>query len=555
MAVEGDKSPHQINRPAGRRGLTSGVIRFAKRKRRAKRGLVAAAAILAVSSFVACSAGSDNTSAAGTGGGPGGKVVVRLYSGMATTDPFKDTSAPGWQLLRNVYEGLVALDDKLQPHPLIAESWKANAAATEYTFVLRQGVTFHNGKPVTPDDVKYSLDYFRQYAANKSSLNAVDNVSVVDDKTVKVHLSRPKASLVADLGNPIAIPIVPKGSADKDGLAKTPIGTGPYTIKSFEPQVRAVLEAYPGYKPVDEDPSGLAGRRVAKVKTVEMVYVADDRVAAAGLETGEFDIITRVPPQDVKRLNDLPDVDVAASPGSAWIAINLNASAGEVANLKIRQAIMYATDPSAMLQTSGFGQGRLTNSYTPPEVDWYTKDASGYWPYKYDPNKAKQLLSEAGYDGDPITVIAGAPPYQEQNAVILQQQAKAVGLNLKVDKIDHTTFIERTQSGNYEMYSAGGPFQTTPDLFYVQYYCGAAGKNRYGYCDKGYDTIYDQAAGVTDKTKRNALFAQLEKKLKDDAIILPLYFNDVDFGVNKRVTGLNANAFEWLIMWNVSVNS
>jgi len=165
------------------------------------------------------------------------------------------------------------------------------------------------------------------------------------------------------------------------------------------------------------------------------------------------------------------------------------------------------------------------------------------------------LLSEAGYDGGPITVIAGAPPYQEQNAVILQQQAKAVGLNLKVDKIDHTTFIERTQSGNYEMYSAGGPFQTTPDLFYVQYYCGAAGKNRYGYCDKQYDTIYDQAAAVTDKTKRNALFAQLEKKLKDDAIILPLYFNDVDFGVNKRVSGLNANAFEWLIMWNVSVNS
>jgi peptide/nickel transport system substrate-binding protein len=555
MAVEGDKVRVQTYRSAGHRGFTSGVAWFRTRKKLAKRGFVAAAAILAVSSFVACSAGSVNTSAAGTEGAPGGKVVVRLYSGMATTDPFKDTSAPGWQLLRNVYEGLVALDDKLQPHPLIAESWKANSAATEYTFVLRQGVTFHNGKPVTPDDVKYSLDYFRQYAANKSSLNAVDNVTVVDDKTVKVHLSRPKASLVADLGNPVAIPIVPKGSADKDGLAKNPIGTGPYTIKSFEPQVRAVLEAYPGYKPVDEEPSGLAGRRVAKVKTVEMVYVADDRVAAAGLETGEFDIITRVPPQDVKRLNDLPDVDVAASPGSAWIAINLNASAGEVANLKIRQAIMYATDPSAMLQTSGFGQGRLTNSYTPPEVDWYTKDASGYWPYKYDPDRAKQLLSEAGYDGRPITVIAGAPPYQEQNAVILQQQAKAVGLDLKVDKIDHTTFIERTQSGNFEMYSAGGPFQTTPDLFYGQYYCGTAGKNRYGYCDKEYDTIYDQASAVTDKAKRNALFAKLEKKLKNDAIILPLYFNDVDFGVNKRVSGLNANAFEWLIMWNVSVNS
>jgi peptide/nickel transport system substrate-binding protein len=516
----------------------------------AVRPLGAALTVVALAITAACS--SDTGAAGGTGGGDGGKIVARLYSGMATTDPFKDTSAPGWQLLRHTYEGLVALDKDLKPHPLVAESWSSNEKATEFTFVLREGVTFHDGKAVAAEDVKYSLDYFRENASNKAQLSTVKSVDVVDPKTVKVTTKTSKPSLVADLGNPVGIPIVPSGSADNDGLTKNPIGTGPFKITSFDPQVRAVLTKYDKYKPVDEEPNGLAGRREAKVGTIEFVYVADDRVAAGGLETGEFDVITRVPPQDVDRLSKMSDSGVEASPGAAWIAINLNASKGPMKDVRIRRALMHATDPKAMLTTSAFGKGRLTSSYTPPEVDWYAKGASDYWPNAYDPAKAKQLLQEAGYDGAKITVIAGAPPYQEQNAVILQQQAKAVGLNLEVNKLDHTTFIERTQSGQYEMYSAGGPFQTTPDLFYVQYYCGEEG-NRYGYCDKDYDATFERASQTVDHESRLALFAQLEKKLKDDAVILPLYFNEVDFGVNKRVTGLEANLYEWLILWNVSV--
>lgn len=487
---------------------------------------------------------------------PTGKASVRLWTGMQTSDPFQDVGASSWNLLRAVYEGLTALDDKLVPQPLLAKSWKVSDDAKTYTFALRDDVVFHNDKPMVAADVKYSLDYYRNNSLGKANLSSVQNVQVVDEHTVAIHLSRPSGGLAADLANPIVVPIVPAGSADGGKLATKPIGTGPYQIASFEPQVRGVLKAFGGYKPLTTPAAGLAGRRVALIDTLEFFLVADDQVAAAGLETGEFDLVPRVPTSDIKRFSSLPDAKVLTGPGSGSVSISMNLAKSPLSDIRLRKALTYALDKSAMLGVTAFGFGRVANSFHPPEVNWYVKDAEDYWPYAHDPAQAKKLLAEAGYDGTPIVVYAGSPPYQEQNAVILQQQAKEVGLNLKVQKMDQTTFITKGSNGDYQMTSTGSPFRATPDLFYTQYYCGGgSAKNQYGYCDPAYDAAFEKASATIDRAQRNQLFAGLEKKLKDDAVILPLYINDVAVGVSNKVQGFAPNVYDWLIVWNVWIAS
>src|SRR5690606_35965779 len=134
----------------------------------------------------------------------------------------------------------------------------------------------------------------------------------------------------------------------------------------------------------------------------------------------------------------------------------------------------------------------------------------------YDVEKAKDTLASSGYNGEPIEVIAGAPPYQEQNAVLLQQQAKEAGINLQVNKLEHTTFIERAQKGDFDLFSNGGPFATTADMYYVQYYCdGGAIQNRFSYCNPEYDALFDKASAELDPDTRNYMFADLEVILKD----------------------------------------
>ncbi|MFC0527527.1 ABC transporter substrate-binding protein [Phytohabitans kaempferiae] len=516
---------------------------------------VAVAAVLVATACGSSDDGDTNSTDSArpqVGDPPKGSIVVRQYAGMRSSDPFSDSNTSSWQFYRQVFEGLVTVDARLQPKPLIAESWTVNDNATEFTFKIRDGLFFHNDQPITADDVKYSLEYFHANAEFDNELGDVKSVDVVDPLTVSIKLGEPKASLVDDLAAPISAVIVPKGSADGGAQATKPIGSGPYKVEVFEPEVRAVVVPFEKYKPIDAEPDGLAGRRQAMLERVEFQVVPEDGAAAAGLETGQFDVDIRVAPSEAERLDALPDVSVLKSDGSSWTVLSLNlASGAPIDNLKVRQAITYALDRQKFLDVTNFGYGRVTGGYVPPEVHWFVPGAHDYWPYDNDPEKAKQLLREAGYNNEPIELIAGGPAYQGSNAVVAEQQLKAVGLNVKVNKLEHATFLSRGVGGKYQMNSAGGAFMTTPDVFYIRYYCNAS--KRYGYCNPEYDRIYDEATGTVDQEKRKALFAQLEKMLKDDAVILPLYLSGTLYGANERVKGFEADTFDSVRLWNVWV--
>lgn len=523
---------------------------FTTTKRR--RGLLAMTAVSAMIGLTACGGGDDSANSGGDSGN--GTLTVRIAGSMISTDPFAEIGTNPWQLLRQVYEGLVSLDNEYNPIPMLAESWDVSEDGLVYTFHLRDDVLFHNGAPMTSADVVYSLDYYRANATRASQLANVATVAAVDDTTVAVTLSQPQANFLALLGQPIVIPVVPSGSADGDGLVNDPVGTGPFTVDDFSNENRAVLERFDDYVPVDGESSLFGGHKEALVETVEILSVTEDQTAIAGIETGEYDVAVEIPVQDVDRIEAIDGVTVESEAGTSMHAAYVNTADPVLADPRIRGAIAVAIDRERLLETTVFGHGQVSNSYVSELVSWYDEDAAEYWPWDGGTEQATDLLAASGYAGQPIEIIAGGPQNQQTNATLIGQMLEDAGFTVSIQKLDHATYQSRLNAGEFQVAATGTPLRTPADLLYNEWYCNHGERvGRFGYCDEDYDTLFEQAKQTADETERNALFAQLERKLKDEAVIMPWYWYDSVWAINDDVDGVVVSPSGFFNAWNVSV--
>lgn len=486
---------------------------------------------------------------------PTGTLTVRLYSGLATSDPFATQSIPEWQVLRGMYESLVTVDDGLNPVPMLAESWEVSEDGMVYTFDLRDGVTFHDGSEMTSEDVVYSFQYFLENGLLGPNFKpVVKAVTAVDELTVRVDMVRPYGGLIGDMANQIlSPPIVPAGSADNDGLATNPIGTGPFKMSEYENATRAVFVPFEGYSPVEQESSGLSGRKEVLVEQLEFVLITDDAAAVAALETGEVDLSIRLPGQEIERLNADEDIEVLTLDGPNFVDIQLQLNRAPMDDLVLRQAIQHAVDKQQMLDVSGHGYGRLAPSYIIPEAPWYSEESGTYDPYPYDPERAKQLVEESGYAGQEITILNSALSYSRSNAVLLQQMLKEVGINTVIDERETTEFLSSLAEGDFMFASQQGSARPTADAWYLQWFCGAGPRARFAYCNPEYDAIYDRATRSINEEERLELWSQLETILKDDAALLPIYHADVVVGVRSNVKDFTGSNWEWANFHNVWV--
>lgn len=486
---------------------------------------------------------------------PTGTLTVRLYSGLGTSDPFATQSIPEWQVLRGIYESLVTVDDDFKPIPMLAESWDVSEDGMSYTFNLRDGVKFHDGSEMTSEDVVYSFQYFLENGLLGPNFKpVVKAVSAIDERTVRVDMVRPYGGLIGDMANQILSPaIVPSGSADNDGLATTPIGTGPFKVSEYENGTRAVFVPFEDYSPVDQDTTGLGGRKEVLVEQLEFVLIADDAAAVAALETGEVDLSIRLPGQEIERLNADENIEVLTLDGPNFVDIQLQLNKAPMDNLVLRQAIQHAVNKEEMLEVSGFGYGRLASSYIVPDAPWYSEESGTYDPYPYDPERAKQLVKESGYAGQEITILNSALAYSRSNAVLLQQMLKEVGITTVIDERETTEFLSSLAEGDFMFASQQGSARPTADAWYLQWYCGSGPRARFAYCNPEYDVIYDRATRSIDEEERLGLWSQLETILKDDAVLLPIYHADVVVGVRSNVKDFKGSTWEWANFHNVWV--
>ncbi|MFI7465842.1 ABC transporter substrate-binding protein [Nonomuraea sp. NPDC049646] len=368
----------------------------------------------------ACGGGSGS-GGSGTAGAPKAQSLSVGFVAEPANLDFTATegAAIPQALLVNVYEGLVKLDQDGAIKPLLAEKWSVSDDRKTYTFTLRKGVTFSSGAPFTADDVVFSLDRVRSdwKLKIKAQLDVIDKVAKTDDATAVVTLKRPSNGFLYALATRLGAMFSRTGVAD---LANKPVGTGPYTLGAWKRGESIQLAANPAYW----------GARPA-LSAITLKYFKDATAMNNALLTGGIDVISAVQaPESLQQFADPNRFQTVEGTTNGEVVLSMNNGRPPFDDVKARQAVRYAIDHKALLDTAWAGRGQLIGSMVPPTDPWY-EDRTGDYPY--DPAKAKELLG-----GKALTVKMRIPnlPYAVASAQVVKSQLAQVGITADIEPLE-----------------------------------------------------------------------------------------------------------------------
>ncbi|RGE20325.1 ABC transporter substrate-binding protein [Leucobacter sp. wl10] len=381
----------------------------------------AALATAAVVGLAGCSAGAGSSSG---GAGDSPTTATIALTGTPTNLDFTTTagSAIPQALMSNVYEGLVELDQSGEIAPLLAKDWTVSEDRKTYTFTLQEGVTFSNGDEFTADDVKFSFDRVKTdwVSSLKAKMDVVESVDVVSPTEVSVSLSAPSNAWLFSLATPVGAIFSEQGV---DDLAGTPVGTGPYAVEQWTPNESLVLKTRDDYW--GEAPG---------VEQVTLKYFADATATTNALQTGDVDAIANLQAPELLSSFEADDKFVVTTgTSSGEVSLSLNNQAAPFDDVRVRQAVLYALDKQAILDTAWNGYGSLVATYATP-TDPYYEDLGDRYPY--DPQKARDLLKEAGKENLDITFTVPTRPYAQAVSEIVVSQLKDVGINATIESAE-----------------------------------------------------------------------------------------------------------------------
>ena len=358
-------------------------------------------------------------------------------------DPTTDSNAAVAQvLLYNVYETLVKLDGDGHIRPLLAQQWTVSDDGLTYSFGLQPNAKFADGNPVTADAVVQSFERIQTddkiTPVNKSQMSVVSSITATDDHTVKVVLKQRSNSWLYNMTGSAGIVIDPAGFAD---LANTPAGSGPYALQQWNQSDSVVLKSVTGYWGTP-----------ARFDQVTFRYFADPNAMNAAMLSGDLDIISNVAaPQVLSQFSDTTKYQIIKGVTNGEVVLGFNNAKAPFTDLRVRQAICYAIDRQALMDSVWAGQGTLIGSMVPPTDPWY-EDLSGTYPF--DPDKAKSLLADAGFaDGLTINLQVPTLPYATAAAQFIASQLKDVGITVNVSELDFPArWIDQVMvQGDYDM--------------------------------------------------------------------------------------------------------
>lgn len=442
----------------------------------------------------------------------------------------------------------------------LAKEIKTSDDGKAISFVLRDGVKFHNGKAFTSADVKYTFDEllksngYKRFAffdtVGKETVAHINSIETPDPATVVFNISR--ATLKNQLlSNLVAIPIIAEGTV---GHQKSqPVGTGPFKFVGFDSSQSTVeLVANEEY-----------WEGAPKVKKLRVRTIADASALQAELQTGGVDLApvpSNLPPDSVKAVGSMPNLKVEQFDGSNIQYLGLNTQSPPLNNVKIRQAIGYAIDRDKIIAELLSGQGKKANSIL-PESSWaYTPGTV----YNYDPAKAKQLVAESGYKNEPIVFkfAAGNAAYSSF-AQAIHSSLLAVGLNVQIETLDPNTLRTQLAQGGFQLNTGvwiGGNQDPIflKDLFTTAKIPGEGVSccNRSRYSNPEVDKVIEAAMNELDKEKAKVLYQQAWEMISRDLPLYPLWYPANMVISNKRIGNVKISpSGDWAFIKDITVNN
>ena len=481
--------------------------------------------VAAILSLFSCSATPDPNT-----------LVMIIESSPTNLDPRVGLDAQSERIDSLIFDDLLSRGDDLNVAPGLAERWEIPDPLT-YVFHLHHGVRFHDGRPLTARDVKWTFDSLLQgkiRSTKRANYRFVDHIEAVDDYTVAFHLKEPEAPFLWNISDG-AIGIVPYGSGDE--MTRHPIGSGPFKFVSAETDREVVIERNDDYW----------GEK-AKLARVRFAVVPDATTQALELRKGSGDIaINSLTADTVLTLQRESSLVVELGRGTEVQYLGFNLRDPILKDVRVRQAIAYALDRRPMIEYLWRGQAQPARSVLPPQSWAYNGDVPAY---DHDPDQANKLLDAAGYpvrDGVRfhITMKTSTDESTRLMVAVMQQQLREVGIALDIRSFESATFLADVVHGAFQMYGLrwiGG--NEDPDIFEYVFHSSKFppnGANRGFYSNPKLDALVDRARREVDPNVRKPIYAEVQRILADDLPYINLWYLDNVLVHTRRVRNIKLN--------------
>lgn len=496
----------------------------------------------------------------GSGGGEAKKGGVWRMAITANPTAYPIT-APGalTDILVNktIYNSLVQYrleGDAIEVVPDLAESWEAASDLSEYTFKLKSGVTWHDGQPLTAEDVKFTMDAVLDPNVNASGrgvVSSIDSTEVVDDQTVKFVLKYPFASLPIMLG--YNKPIVPKHLLEGQDLnepaefLRKPIGTGPFKFQEFVQGSHLAVEANPDYF----EGAPLLDGIIFKI-------IPDGNARVAQVRSGEIDF-TVIEPAQIDALSGVDNVEIRYVPQVNYYFFAINHSSPKMQDVRVRQALVYAINRQAIVDQVLKGHGKVaTGPINPLLGPYYNPDVPTY---DYDPERAAALLEEAGWtkgsdgiltnaQGEKLTIRFNGPkgyPAMEQVITYAQQEYQKLGIQVTLEIVDWPVHLDMYHNLEYDLLMEW--WITPPDADLYDHYHSESSSNWWAYKNPEIDDLIVKARSEPDEQRRIELYHELQRKLAEDVPVVYLYYPEEIQAMSTRTKDLPAMGYRDALTW------
>ena len=471
---------------------------------------------------------------------PETSLIIGMDSDATRLCPFQIIDVYSLTVVANIFDFLVYCDPQGNMHPGLATSWDISDDGLVYTFHLRTGLYFHNGQPVTAEDVKFSIDMSLESPHISTYFEFIDRVEVVDQSTVRLILHHPYGPTIALFSYFGAI--VPQSAYEAMGpeeFARNPIGSGPYRFVEWLSGDRIVLEAFEDFR---------LGRPAIQHLTFRVI--TDRTTGTIALELGEIDMFINAAYADISTIQANPNLDIIVEPSMMFFYLGVNARREPFDDIRVRQAIAMSLNKDALIYGAMDGHAIATNTLITSGMLGYIP---GFDPFPRNIDAARALLAEAGHpDGFSTSILV--PEARAIHAQIIQADLREIGIHAEIDVVEFGRFWVDIEAHDFDLVIPGwGYVALDPDLsLYSKYY--SASEHNYGALNNPrVDELVIAGRLESDPARRHEIYQELERLAQNEAVYIPLYwridsiaFNNNIRNVSIPVDGLHrAVRFSW----------
>ena len=496
---------------------------------------------LCIMLFSGCSSGEvkdtsnkDTTAGDNASNSDGGKIrteiVIGVSSDVVSPDPHDQNDTNSNRVIRMMFDSLVYSDVDGTIKPALAESWET-VSDTEYRFKLREGVKFHNGYDLTAEDVVFSLERQMNSPKVKTFVSAIESVTADDKYTVTVKTKQPYAPLLYNLSLPQSSIVCSKHfdelTAAGRKYSEQPVGTGPMVFSSWLPNDNFTVTAFDEYW--GEKP---------KATRISVRVIPESSSRTIALETGEIDIVESVPAVDIPRVMENKGLKTVTQTSTSVTYASFNTRKAPLDNVKVRQALSCAVDKQAIIDVICEGYAQQVNTIYPPAMPSYDESIDLY---PYDIERAKQLLTEAGYPDGFTIEIATSGDERNRIAQLLQSDFSKISVNLEITLLEWGAYLDYIGGTDHQMYIVGWSSGMEPDgsttpLFHSES-VGPTG-NRSWYQNEELDALIDEGKSTMNMDDRLGIYKEIQRIVMEDAVWIPLFARETVIAMNKNLEGM-----------------